>query len=206
MAELIRREPIEWFEMWVEDADEEKLPRLLLIGDSITKSYYDRVSKGLAGKLSCAKLATSRCIGDPVLLDELSQLLKQYSFSIIQFNNGLHGMDNPDDLYRENFPKVIAHTRSLAPAAILIWATTTPWRCGGKDQGLHPNNNRVVLRNQIAHEFVEAQGIPINDLYKLLIGHPEYHSEDGVHLVDAGMQLAADKTVALIRKLLSEHQ
>jgi lysophospholipase L1-like esterase len=199
MGDVIRREPIEWSETWVEDANEEKLPRLLLIGDSITKSYYEQVSKALSGKLSCAKLATSRCIADPILCDELSLFLKQYSFSIIQFNNGLHGMDNPDEIYQQCFPKVFDFLRSMAPGAKFIWASTTPWRCEGKTHNLHKNNERVILRNRIAQDYVTSENLPTSDLYELLIGHPEYHSEDGVHLQEAGMHVVAEKTIDMIR-------
>lgn len=202
MRDVIRREPIEWSETWVEDANEEKMPRLLLIGDSITKSYYEQVSKALSGKLSCAKLATSRCIADPILCDELSLLLKQYSFSIIQFNNGLHGMDNPDEIYQQCFPKVFDFLRSMAPGAKFIWASTTPWRCEGKTHDLHKNNERVILRNRIAQEYARAYVIPINDLYGLLIDHPEYYDDDGVHLRVAGVEAVAEETIDMIRGLL----
>ena len=44
------RERIEWADIWVTDADKSDLPRVLLIGDSITRGYFDGVEKPLAGK------------------------------------------------------------------------------------------------------------------------------------------------------------
>ena len=44
------RERIEWADIWVTDADKNDLPRVLLIGDSITRGYFDGVEKQLAGK------------------------------------------------------------------------------------------------------------------------------------------------------------
>ena len=34
------RERIEWADIWVTDADKDDLPRVLLIGDSITRGYF----------------------------------------------------------------------------------------------------------------------------------------------------------------------
>ncbi|MHB8974904.1 MAG: hypothetical protein ACYC4N_31125, partial [Pirellulaceae bacterium] len=39
------RERIEWADIWVTDADKNDLPRVLLIGDSITRGYFDGVEK-----------------------------------------------------------------------------------------------------------------------------------------------------------------
>jgi hypothetical protein len=44
------RERFEWADIWVTDADKSDLPRVLLIGDSITRGYFDGVEKQLAGK------------------------------------------------------------------------------------------------------------------------------------------------------------
>jgi hypothetical protein len=204
MTGTIQREPIEWFDIWIEKANEEITSRVLLIGDSITKSYFDQVAKHLSGKAACARGSTSRYIGDPILLAELSLLFKEYSFSIIQFNNGLHGMDNPDEMYQENLPKVIHFIRSLAPEAKLIWASTTPWRCEGDVSRLHDLNKRVILRNRVAQEFAAAEAIPINDLYELIGDHPEYYSEDGVHLLENGRKILADRTSELILGILND--
>src|SRR3954469_14911554 len=65
------RESIEWCDIWISHANETKLPRVLLIGDSIARDYYPEVEKRLAGKAFVARLATSRFVADPVLLKEI---------------------------------------------------------------------------------------------------------------------------------------
>ena len=40
-------ERIEWTDVWVADADQEGLPRVLLVGDSIVRGYYEPVEKAL---------------------------------------------------------------------------------------------------------------------------------------------------------------
>ena len=85
-AEEPVRERIEWADIWVTDADKIDLPRVLLVGDSITRGYFDGVEKQLAGKAYCARLTTSKCVADPSFLDEVQLLLKQYRFAVIHFN------------------------------------------------------------------------------------------------------------------------
>src|SRR5277367_4881011 len=69
------RESIEWCDLWISHANATNLPRVLLIGDSITRAYYPEVEKHLAGKAYVARLATSRFIADPVLLQEIALVL-----------------------------------------------------------------------------------------------------------------------------------
>ena len=52
----ISREAIEWCSIWIPDANESKLPRVLLIGDSITGGYGPKVADALKGKASVARL------------------------------------------------------------------------------------------------------------------------------------------------------
>lgn len=96
------RERIEWIDIWVTDADKDALPRVLLVGDSITRGYFGAVEKHLAGKAYCARLTTSKCVSDPTFNDDLKLMLKQYKFSVIHFNNGLHGWGYTEEQYREH--------------------------------------------------------------------------------------------------------
>jgi hypothetical protein len=45
--------------VWITHANENKLPRVLLIGDSIARDYYPEVEKRLAGKAYVNRLTTS---------------------------------------------------------------------------------------------------------------------------------------------------
>ena len=49
-AEEPVRERIEWIDIWVTDADKDDLPRVLLVGDSITRGYFGDVEKHLSAK------------------------------------------------------------------------------------------------------------------------------------------------------------
>ena len=193
---MTNRERIEWSDIWVEAADGTKLPRVLLIGDSITRSYYPRVKELLADRFACARFTTSRCACDPNFVKELSIILGEYEFSVIHFNNGLHGWGYDEEIYGQGLAEVFDYLAGTAEGARIIWATTTPvWLKDGQ-RILDVRTERVRERNRLADEIAFKRGIEIDDLFSVVIGHPEYVTEDGVHFKPEGQEilgyLAAD--------------
>jgi GDSL-like Lipase/Acylhydrolase family len=198
------REFIEWCDIWISHANETNLPRVLLIGDSITRDYYHEVEKRLAGKAFVARLATSRFVSDPVLLKEIELVLDGTKFDVIQFNNGMHGWQHSEAEYREAFPKVIKTIHAHAPKARLIWATTTPLRDGKGvtgDTKAEYSDDRIAARNALAAEVIATQKIPTVDLNAAVRGHPELHS-DNVHFNGQGSQILAAEVAAAVTKFL----
>jgi len=199
--ELIR-ERIEWCDIWITNADKGDLPRVLLIGDSITRGYFDGVEKALAGKANCARLTTSRCVCDPVFFDELLLMLRQYRFQVIHFNNGLHGMEYTQDQYREGFSRLMETLDRYGQGARLVWASSTPVRKRGALAELDDNTEIVKRRNRIAAEFVGKAGLPTDDLFSLGIAHPEYYGDDGVHYNTEGRAAQVKQVVQSIEPRL----
>src|SRR5436190_16043379 len=74
------RENIEWLDVWVPGNSVKDQLRVLLIGDSITRAYYKTVEDKLKGKAIVCRLATSKSLGDPGLLDEVKLVLGQATF------------------------------------------------------------------------------------------------------------------------------
>ena len=199
---VVPREASEWCNIWVSHADKSDLPRALMIGDSISVGYFSDVEKQLAGKAYAARLSTSRCVGDPVLLAEVALVLGGASFDVIHINNGLHGVGPVSEKeYAEFLPQFIEHIRRLAPRAKLVWASSTPWRVKGTSDKFDPKNENVLARNRIAAGVMAAQGIPINDLYSLGAEHPEYFA-DAVHYNAAGKSAQGALVAKAIAKLL----
>ena len=120
------KESIEWCDIWISHANETNLPRVLLIGDSITRAYYPEVEKQLAGKAYVGRLSSSAFISDPALLKQIEMVLKEYKFDVIHFNNGMHGWQHSEIEYEQAFPKFLKAIQKYAPHAKLIWANTTP--------------------------------------------------------------------------------
>jgi hypothetical protein len=199
------RESIEWCDIWISHANKTNLPRVLLIGDSITRDYYPEVEKRLAGKAYVGRLSSAAFVADPALRQQIQMVLSQYKFDVIHFNNGMHGWHYSEADYGRALPALIATIRSNAPQARLIWANTTPLRDGkgaNGDPKSEYSDERVAARNKIADEIMTTQKIPVNDLFTPMLGHPEYHS-DNVHFNGQGVQVQAAKVAEAVEKELT---
>ncbi|NUQ64643.1 MAG: SGNH/GDSL hydrolase family protein [Pirellulales bacterium] len=202
LAEEPIRERIEWADIWITDADKTDLPRVLLMGDSISKGYFAEVEKALAGKAYCARLATSKCVSDPWFADEVQLLLKPYRFAVIHFNNGLHGWGYTEDQYRDGLLRLMETFEKQAAGAKLIWAATTPVREANNLSRASERTERVKARNRIAAAIMQERGIPTNDLFGLAEPHPEFFSSDGVHFSGKGKEAQGAAVAAVVLKCL----
>ncbi|MCA9115620.1 MAG: SGNH/GDSL hydrolase family protein [Planctomycetaceae bacterium] len=205
-AEKPIRERIEWIDIWVTNADRDDLPRVLLVGDSITRGYFGGVEKQLAGKAYCARLTTSKCVSDPTFNDDLLLLLKQYRFSAIHFNNGLHGWGYTEEQYRDGLARTITAVRKHAGEATLIWATTTPVRNRTDLQTFAERTDRVKTRNSLAAGIMKDSGIATDDLFELVKDHAEWQSTDGVHFNAGGNEALAKQVAGSVLKNLKSEE
>jgi hypothetical protein len=196
------RENIEWVDLWLPDNNVTGQPRVLLIGDSITRAYYPTVADALKGKATVGRLTTSASVGDPALLAQVEMVLSQYRFDVVHFNNGLHGAGYTEAQYEQDFPAFLKIIETQTRGAMLIWATSTPVRDAAKIEEFSPPTERVKKRNQIATQFVTKQKIAVNDLYGLVVDHPEWWSGDGVHFAQAGIAAEAAQVVKYVTDAL----
>lgn len=80
-----KRETVEWIDVWLPHTNDDKLPRVLLIGNSITRGYYPKVEKLLKGKAYVARLTTSKSLGDRHSFKNKSDNeLREIRFSTLQ--------------------------------------------------------------------------------------------------------------------------
>lgn len=202
---MTSRETIEWCDIWVEDASGTSLPRVLLVGDSITRSYFPMVSDKLRGKVACARITSSTCVGDPKYLKELELVISEYPFSAIHFNNGLHGWGYDESIYAagltEAFDMLLAH----CGAAHVIWSSSTPMWKDVASKTLSDRTERVRQRNKIAATLAADRGIVINDLFAAVAEKPELVSPDGVHFLEAGKRVLGDCVVNAILHTTNEN-
>ncbi len=225
----VARESIEWIRIWLPNvmrpqlshkvvgqygkgkswdlhpAAKPSLPQVLLIGDSITEMYYHDVAADLKGKAYVGYMASSLCIGDPMLPRQIKLLLQNYRFNVIQFNNGMHGAGYSEAEYGKYFPRVIKTIQANDHGAKLIWANTTPARTGKQFAAFSPWNKRIIARNKIADAYCKKAGIPINNLYDVLLHHPEYYATwgGGVHEDPKGQAAEAKRVAAAILKQIA---
>ena len=198
--EKLKRENIEWLDVWIPHTNETELPRVLLIGNSITKSYYKNVEEQLKGKAYVARMATSKSLGDTDLLKELALVMNYHKFDVIHFNNGLHGWDYTDKEYSDAFPEFYKTIKKFAPNAKLIWANSTPIRSKNNLEYFDSLNERVIRRNKIAEIYFIDKDVIINDLYSLIKNNIAFYSEtDGIHPSAIGSMILATQVADHIK-------
>jgi hypothetical protein len=191
-------EEIEWCNIWITQADNGSAPRILLIGDSITSGYASVVERCLPNTSVC-RLTTSGSLGSPELLDEITLVLNQYKFDLIHLGQ-LHGGGYTDEEYKANFLKLIESIQQNEPNAKLIWGTTTPRRTKGNVQTIdNVWTEQVKERNRIANEIVTKKGILRDDLFSVVVDHPEYSLEDGLHFNEKGCEILGEQVANVIR-------
>jgi len=199
LAAQPHRESIEWCDAWLPHMKDSALPRVILIGDSITRGYYSSVEEQLKPQAYVARIATSKAIGDPALLSEISTFLSQTKFDVVHVNIGMHGWDYTEAEYKQHLPALLKLIKKTTPNAKIIWAQTTPIR---KDRDKGATNQRIQTRNEIAKAFFDSKRIPINDLHALMQPHTNLHSDD-IHFNKEGSTLLATQVATEIKKQLT---
>jgi len=200
------REGIEWLDVYMPNTNDTVLPRILLIGNSITRGYYPEVAKMLEGKAYVARLTTSKSIGDPAIIKEIELIMSYYKFDIVQFSNGLHGFGYTEEEYQNAFPDFVKTIRKNASGAKLMYATLTPLHTKADAKILMPIIGRIEARNKIALDYVIAQkDIKVDSLWEKTIDHPEYwQGGDGTHPIPLGYTAIAKLVVAALTPLIDE--
>jgi hypothetical protein len=145
-------------------------------------------------------MATSASVGDPRLPLQIADFAtaEAVRFSLVHFNNGMHGWAYTESQYERAFPSFLRAIQDAAPGARLIWATTTPVKV---DTSPGPTNSRIESRNAIAKTLVQKAGLPIDDQHELMTHHLDAF-EDTVHFNEIGAEIQAAQAVATIEGAL----
>ncbi len=162
-----------------------KLPRVLLIGDSVMSAYRSTVYKNLAGKANVDAWINPYNQAHSGLPEYIQKVIANGPYDVIHFNLGLHGWAKgriPEGQFEPLMRKYVEALRTNAPRAALIWASTTPVTVKGKPLEFDPEINATILEhNALAAKVMRDFKIPINDLYKLTSPHLELAAGDGFH-------------------------
>jgi lysophospholipase L1-like esterase len=182
------------------------LPWVLLIGDSVTNGYGGRVVKQLNGKANVDLWITPAWLG-PELFQSAPAIVGARPYRVIHFNeSGLHAWAEgriPQGQYGPLMRSYLQLLHKAAPQAQLIWATTTPMTVAGAPEKLDDLDKLIAGRNQLCKPIMQQDGIPVDDLYGLLLPHLDLGAGDRAHWTDKGYALMAD---AAARSISSELQ
>ncbi|HEY5313587.1 MAG TPA: SGNH/GDSL hydrolase family protein [Pirellulales bacterium] len=178
--------------------DDPQLPRVLLIGDSISGGYTLPTRKALAGEANVHK-APENCGPTANGLKKLDVWLGDGRWDVIHFNFGIHDRKTPTELYAQRLEQLIARLEKTG--AKLIWASTTPVPAGTKDGPAMPA--AIVERNRVAAAIMQRRGIPIDDLYATLLPQEDrVMKSDNVHPNGEGYALLGQQVAAAIEAAL----
>jgi len=189
------------------------LPRVLLIGDSISIGYTLPTRELLDGKANVHRIPTN---GGPTTrgLEQLDRWLGDSRWDVIHFNFGLHDLKRADakgtlvdvsqgprqvdlDAYRANLRAIVR--RLKATGATLIWCTTTPVPPGAK--GRVPGDE--VAYNAAAAEVMKDEGVATNDLHAFAASRlAEIGKPADVHYTPSGSKVLATQVASRIEAAL----
>ncbi len=144
---------------WDFVADDPRLPRVLLIGDSVSRGYTLPVRAALAGRANVHR-APENCGPTANGLKKLDVWLGAGRWDAIVFNFGIHDRATPLADYTARLEQLVA--RLQATGARLVWASTTPIP---DDPAKKQTAASIVERNAAAAVVMARHGIPVADLF-----------------------------------------
>ncbi len=200
-------------------AQDKKLPRVLILGDSISLGYTKAVAKQLDGVAIVLRPAEN-CQHTGHGLARIKTWLGDGKWDVIHFNWGIwdthmisstgvlisnetkfegkmHIRHTPEK-YRENLTTLVNTMEKTG--AKLIWASTTPImsRTGKRFDD-------IKNLNTVAETLMKERKIAINDLYNFVLPNAkEWQSGDKVHFNAVGNQHLAKQVSDSIRTAIGQ--
>ena len=193
----LAREGTEWDTAYWYNANDDKLPRVLLVGDSICNGYQTQVRDELAGVAYVSFWATSKCVTDRSYLKQLAYILEEYPYKVVHVNNGLHSLVTDPKAWEGSLRAALALIREKAPDAKIIWASSTPI----KDENRMP---RVKELNEIGERIAKENQLPVDDLFALM--DPQDRTTfwtDTYHFTPEARKLQAKQVAGFVRAALN---
>lgn len=192
------------------------LPRVLLIGDSISIGYTLAVREALRGKVNVHRPLVN-CGPTTAGLAHLDEWLatggKDKTWDVIHFNWGLHDLKylgpkgqnlaepgsegahrqvSPED-YRKNLEVLVGRLQKTG--AKLIWRNTTPIPKGAKGR----TSGDELVYNQIAEDVMARFKVPTHDLYGFALARlKRIQKPADVHFTPEGSAILAEDVVRVI--------
>jgi hypothetical protein len=172
------------FNSLMADHHNEKLPQVLIIGDSISMGYTPVLQGMLYGKVNITRPPNNgggwiNCEGTKRGVELMDEWLTLGKFDLIHFNFGLHDLkhvhpdsgrnsNDPSHPQQSNLEEYDANLRIIvaklkASGAKLIFATTTPYP--DKPGGPLRRADQPIEYNEVALRIMKENNIEVNDLH-----------------------------------------
>lgn len=197
-----KKEDIEWLRIWCDEVNDEKLPHVALIGDSITEGYYPFVKSALSGIARVDYLATSYSVASAMYQETVRNFVKDSAYATVHYNYGLHAYAVDEETYeiccRELIQFLAAQSRAVIATTTIVLDDTLraedpSWR------------DKVIARNEKLMAIAEELKLDVDDLNAVCKTFDEAsRNPDGVHFTESGYKILADHVAAGIRKQLEQ--
>jgi len=161
--------------------DDPSLPRVLLIGDSVSRGYTQAARKALAGKANVHR-APANCGPTASGIKNLDVWLGDGRWDLIHFNFGIHDRNTPIADYVARLETLVE--RMQKTGARLVWATTTPIPDVAESRQTAAS---IVERNAAAAAVMQRHGVAVDDLFGFITPHlAEVQPPNDVHFTPQG--------------------
>ena len=186
--------------------DDPKLPRVLLVGDSISIGYTLPVRKLLEGKANVHRIPEN---GGPTS-NGTAKIDKWIDgkWDVIHFNWGLHDLKLVDGKHQVSLEDYEKNLRELvkklkATKAKIVWASTTPVP---EEKTNPPRLAADVPRyNEVAKKVMDESGVALDDLYAFALPKlKEIQLPANVHYSAKGYEALAGEVAKSIQAALTK--
>lgn len=178
--------------------DDPKLPRVLLIGDSVSRGYTLATRAALQGKMNVHR-APENCGPTANALKKLDIWLGEGKWDVIHFNFGIHDRATPLADYLARLEQIVERLKKTG--AKIVWASSTPIPPDTKDG---PQAAAAILeKNAAAQELMTKLGVAVNDLGGFITPHlARVQNPKDVHFTNDGYNLLGGQVAASLLQQL----
>ena len=181
--------------------DDPALPRVLLIGDSVSRGYTAAVRKALAGKANVHR-APANCGPTASGIKNIDAWLTDHpgggKWDVIHFNFGIHDRGTSVADYTARLEQLVQRMKQTN--AKVIWASTTPIPDNPEQKQTAAS---IVERNAAAAEVMQKHGVAIDDLFGFITPRlAEMQLPKDVHFKDEGYELLGQQAADSITDAL----
>lgn len=177
--------------------DKAGLPRVLLIGDSVSRAYTQTVRKELDGSANVHR-APANCGPTASGIKNIEVWLGDGKWDVIHFNFGIHDRNtNPAD-YTARLEQLVERMKQTG--ARLMWATTTPIpdTADGKQTAAS-----IVEKNALAADVMKRHHVAVDDLFNAITPHlSKLQNPNDVHFNAEGNEFLGKAAASAIKTLL----
>lgn len=187
-------------------SNNENLPSILIVGDSISEGYTSHIQDKLEGKYNIYRVPNN-IRGTAYALYDLKELIGESKFDLIIFNMGLHDFSPvgndirtyPED-YKINLDRIVR--KILAPRTKkLLYVLTTH-----VPKGNPRKENTEIKYNNIAIELMNGFNIEIVDTIYILKDYENLRiSTSDVHYTSSAYSILSEEIVNKILKIMESN-